>query len=213
MLLLLRLTADGSARRSRARWVGVPGPGPRSGCPVVRGCRPAGTAASRATVQLTGVLSNPEAVKRLERAGAAKAKCLPEVQGRVPSEPRRRHGWTRPAILKIVIGSTMPMTPTDVSCAAEGPISGDACSLRDGEERPVRARKPADRTLASSATGGACVEPFREPGRSRERTRGDPGAATTGPEQAHVDGSYHAEAALSPFAGVGACSIRCTAFH
>jgi hypothetical protein len=65
-------------------------------------------------MELTGVLSNPEVVARLECAGAAKAKCLPEVHRRVPLECRRRHGWARPAILKILIGSAVPMTPTDV---------------------------------------------------------------------------------------------------
>lgn len=65
-------------------------------------------------MELTGVLSNPEVVARVERAGAAKTECLPEVHGRVRLERRRRHGWARTAILEILIGSAVPMTPSDV---------------------------------------------------------------------------------------------------
>jgi hypothetical protein len=38
----------------------------------------------------------------------------------------------RAAILEILIGSAVPMTSTDV---AERPVSGDACPVRDGQER------------------------------------------------------------------------------
>ena len=65
-------------------------------------------------MELTGVLSSPEVVARVEHAGAAKTECLPEVHGRVRLERRRGHGWARTAILEILIGSAAPMTPSDV---------------------------------------------------------------------------------------------------
>jgi hypothetical protein len=65
-------------------------------------------------VELTGVPSNLEVVAPVERAGAAKTECLPEVHRRVRLERRRRHGWARTAILEILIGSAVPMTGSDV---------------------------------------------------------------------------------------------------